>query len=432
MNKKLIILFIVVLTHLSCASLPPSLEEKSLIEFEEIPSDFSHKFHKKSFPFVGAAVIDYDGDGKKEIFISGSLGQGDALLSYRKGKLHNIIADTRISHLKAAYGACAIDINHNGREDLLVTREDGLYLYLNKGGKFTEKKIPVKFEEDAVPVAVTVADINRDGNIDIYLSVFISLDKFRSAVFNDPKHAKRNVLLLGGDNLTFRDVTQSSGVGGKQNTFLATFVDLDLDGWPDLVLSQNTGEIEIYRNMKNSSFSQIDPIVGLGFWMGLAIGDYDNDGDQDIFSSNAGNSIPSFMVRGDLRDDQNQDLEWVLLRNEGNFKFTNETQSTGLTGYGFSWGAVFEDLNLDGNLDLMVAQNYIGWPVHNLFKSDGKVFLQDRNKKLARFYPTKSLGMANPFYGMTPLVVDFNNDNRQDIIWVNLDDSPRAFLNRVV
>src|SRR5680860_871799 len=92
----------------------------------------------------------------------------------------------------------------------------------------------------------------------------------------------------------------SSGTASKQNTFLSTFVDLNGDGWQDLVVAQNTGEVEIFKNERNNTFTSVATNTGYGFWMGLAVGDVDKDGDQDLFFTNVGTSIPQFLLKGDL------------------------------------------------------------------------------------------------------------------------------------
>ena len=109
--------------------------------------------------------------------------------------------------------------------------------------------------------------------------------------------------------------------------------------------------------------------------MGVAAGDIDADGDQDLFFTNVGDSFPGFVVNGDRRDDQPARNGWLLLRNEGGMRFTDVTREAGLAGYGFAWGAAFQDMNLDGRLDLLVSQNYVKWPVHGLFKFPGKLLL---------------------------------------------------------
>ena len=157
---------------------------------------------------------------------------------------------------------------------------------------------------NSVPLSVAVSDIDHDGDGDLYISVFVDFPSFRSATYNDPTHAKENRMLLNNGDFTFTDITASSGAAGKQNTFLSVFADLDADGWQDLVVAQNTGEVEIFRNMKDRTFQSIATKSGYGFWMGVAVGDIDNDGDQDLFFSNVGQSIPTFLTAGDIRDDQ--------------------------------------------------------------------------------------------------------------------------------
>ena len=401
----------------------------SLERFKPVPVEFTHLWDEMTHPFSGAAVIDLDGDGKLEIFIGGGQGQRDALLSYRDGRLVNIENGTGLSNNAATHGATAIDMDADGDTDLIVARNDGVYLYLNEGERFQEKRIAVDLPANSVPFSVAVSDIDHDGDGDLYISIFVDFPSFRSATFNDPTHAKTNRLLLNNGDLTFTDITDSSGTAGKQNSFLSVFVDLDSDGWQDLVVAQNTGEIEIFRNMMNRTFQSVATKSGYGFWMGLAIGDIDNDGDQDLFFSNAGTSIPTFLTRGDIRDDQRHTHEWLMLRNDGGFRFADVTEAYRLTGEGFAWGAVFEDLNLDGQLDLLVAQNYIKWPIHKFFKLSGRIYLNRAENRGRAFQHAPALGIENEHFGQSPLIVDIDGDGRPDLLWVNMNGPVRAFLN---
>ncbi|NOS77747.1 MAG: CRTAC1 family protein [Nitrospira sp.] len=410
-----------------CASRSASLAEPEPLT--QIPADFTHVWKKGTHPFTGAAVIDIDGDGRFEIFVGGGEGQRDALLSYRDGRLVNIERGTGLSNMSATYGSTAIDMDADGDTDLLVAREDGVYLYLNDGGRFQERRIPVNLPVDSVPFSVAVADIDHDGDGDLYISVFVNAKTFRSATFNDPMHAKPNRMLLNNGDLTFTDITDSSGTAGKQNTFQSVFVDLDSDGWQDLVVSQNTGAVEIFRNMKDRTFQPVAVKSEFGFWMGVAVGDIDNDGDQDLLFTNVGRSIPLFLTSGDLRDSQRHTHDWMLWRNDGDFRFADVTDEYGLAGEGFAWGAVFEDLNLDGQLDLAVAQNYIKWPIHKWFKLSGRTYLQRAEHGSRMFHHTPSLGIENNYFGQSPVIVDLNGDGRQDLLWLNIDGPVRAFLN---
>ena len=397
--------------------------------FTPVPVDFTHAWAKGTHPFTGAAVIDIDGDGTFEIFVGGGAGQRDALLSYRGGRLVNIEPGTGLSKESTTYGSTAIDLDADGDTDLLVAREDGVFLYLNDRGRFQERRIPVDLPVDSVPFHVAVADIDHDGDGDLYISVFVNAKNFRSATFNDPTHAKPNRMLLNNGDLTFTDITVSSGTASKQNTFLSVFVDLDSDGWQDLVVSQNTGAVEFFRNMKDRTFQPVTVSSIFGFWMGLAVGDIDRDGDQDLLFTNVGRSIPLFLTTGDLHKDQRHTHDWMLLRNDGNFHFTDVTNAYGLSGEGFAWGAVFEDLNLDGQLDLLAAQNYIKWPVHRFLKLSGRTYLHSTESGTPVFHHTPALGLENPYFGQSPVIVDLDGDGKQDLLWLNIDGPARAFLN---
>lgn len=407
----------------------PAPKSLQVSAFREIPTGVVHRWSETTHPFTGAAVIDIDGDGADEIFVGGGEGQDDWLLAYRDGKLVDIAAKSGVSSKAATHGATAIDLDRDGDTDLAVARNDGVYLLLNEGGTFSSHKLPLEFEADAVPLSVAVADIEGDGDADLYVSMFIAFPAFKSATFNDPQHAKKNLMLRNEGDLTFTDITEESGTAGKQNTFTSAFADLDNDTRPDLILSQNTGEVEIFRNAGEGKFESVPTNTGYGFWMGLGVGDIDADGDQDLFFSNLGVSIPAFLTKGDLKSDQRHAAEWLLLRNDGGFAFKDVTGDYGLLGHGFSWGAVFEDFNLDGALDLAVAQNYIKWPIHKVAPLPGKTFLQQSQNGKPGFYQVDALGLSNSHFAQSPLIADLNRDGRPDFLWLNMHGPLRAFLN---
>ena len=283
------------LAHEDLREGPEGLEPPA---FREIEVSFDHRWDDdRSHPFTGAAVLDVEGDGRYEVFVGGGEGQDDALLGYRDGALVDRIQGTGLSSVEATHGATSVDLDQDGAVDLLVARPGGVTFYRNQGGRFEARSIPLELGPEATPFSVAAADYDRDGDVDLYVSVFVASGSFRSAVFNDPTHARANVLLRNEGEGRFLDVTTPVSAS-RQNTFASGFVDLDGDGWQDLVLSQNTGVVEILRNRggrpEHGGFEDVPVDSGYGFWMSLTIGDVDSDGDQDLFFSNVGSSIPRF------------------------------------------------------------------------------------------------------------------------------------------
>jgi hypothetical protein len=237
------------------------------------------------------------------------------------------------------------------------------------------------------------------------------------------------VLALNEGDNRFRDATQASGLAYLHNTFQGVFVDVDEDRDADLVVAHDTGQVRTWRNLGDGRFeSAPNPNSNqYSYPMGIAVGDYDNDSRVDFFFSNVGTSPPTFMVKGDLRDDQQFNPKWILFRNTGGFQFEDTAEQTALADFEFSWGAVFEDFNLDGLQDLAVAENYIGLPPHKIVRLPGRFLVQGEDHRFAA--SEGAAGVANPYYGISPLVADFNDDGYPDLLWVNLDGPVRAFLN---
>jgi hypothetical protein len=257
---------------------------------------------------------------------------------------------------------------------------------------------------------------------------------------------------IGQAQITFHDITQSAGIRFTHNNgafgkkYLpetmgpgCAFIDYDNDGWPDILLingqdwpghARAASTPKLYHNNHDGTFTDVTAKSGLGipmFGLGVAVGDYDNDGYDDIFITALGQSH--------------------LFHNNGNGTFTDVTKAAGLWGPSeFSTGAAWVDYDRDGKLDLVVA-NYVQWSLdkdiyctldgahksyctpesykgasarlwHNL--GGGK--FEDVTQK-AKFYdPTsKSLGVA---------ILDYKNDGWPDILLANDTQPNKLYLNK--
>jgi hypothetical protein len=391
--------------------------------FKEAPVAHSHQKNDGA-PFLGSALIDIDNDGVDEVFIGGGAGQADALLKYQDGGFINILpAPEDLSGKLSSLGAVSVDIDDDGDIDIIVARPDDLYLLINnEGSGFTEAHLNMSLPEKTVPFSVAAGDINKDGVLDLYVSTFIDMEHLKAATFNDPDHKTQNFLLIGNKEEGLIDMTAASGLVFKQNTFISSFVDLDNDGWQDLVIAPNTDTVRIFKNIEGKNFEEQESPSGYGFWMGMAIADLDNDGDQDLYFSNSGNTLPDSVSQGDLLDSQKKEVDWIVLENEGDFKF----KKTVLKDYEFAWGASMTDLNNDGSKELIVAENYLKWLAHKLSPLSGRILMQDAEKNWQPI--TEVTGALNPSFGMTPLISDWNRDGYPDIFYVNLNGPSMAYL----
>jgi len=401
--------------------------------FSEVELPFVHEHDAdESLPFMGSAVIDVDGDGTEEVFLGGGYRQQDGLFAFREGRFVDISADSGLTKADrdTTFGAAVVDATGDGLSDLFVARDSGVYLYTNEGGRFRGRNLDIALNSKTAPLSLAPVDLEQDGDVDLFIPGYIKWHQVEGQnIFNRPEYGGTSVLVRNEGGNRFRDVTRESGLEYLHNTFQGVFVDVDEDRDADLVVAHDTGQVRTWKNLGDGRFENTaNPNSDqYSYPMGIAVGDYDNDGRVDFFFSNVGTTPPSFLVKGDLRDDQDFNPRWLLLRNQGDFEFSDAADETALADFEFSWGAVFEDFNLDGLEDLVVAENYIGFPPHRFIRLPGRFLVQREDHRFASAEDVA--GLVNEHYAITPLVADFNDDGYPDLVWVNLDGPARAFLN---
>lgn len=446
MLKKILtyssVLLIIIITIPSChfwrdAHSPKydvSIDESQIPIFANIPLQFSHQYdNKKSLPIAPSAVIDIDNDGIDEVIFGGGLHQHDVILKFSEDKFVDITSQTGFGEKGnfTSTGIATADFDNNGFQDIIVGREDGLHIYYNTNGKFTHKVIQTPLNSKSTPAGITLGDIDKDGDIDIFLSTYIKKEMMKGqTIFEDKTYGSTSELLINDGNENFTSITKQAGLEYVHNTFMAILIDVDGDGDLDLVVAHDTGEIRTYKNNGNSTFTMVDnPATNkFAYPMGIAVGDYNNDGKIDFAFSNTGSTLPRFMAKGDIKDESKFNEKYLLFRNDGDFKFTDVANVTKIADYEFSWGLVFADMNNDGLQDLIVAENYVDLLPNKIFRLPSRMLIQ---KEDHTFVPTeKESGVVNPNFGITPLVSDFNNDGSLDMIWTNINSPSLAYLNK--
>lgn len=307
-----------------------------------------------------------------------------------------------------------------------ITKKSGLASFVHKSGT------PEKNYILEVPGSgVALLDYDNDGWLDIYL-----VNGSTFAALNGKEKAPRAALFHNNHDGTFTDVTAKAGVANERWGFGVAVGDYDNDGWPDIYVT-NFGKNRLYHNNHDGTFTDVaeKANVALGGWStGVTFGDYDGDGKLDIFVAgyvqfdpknppepgNAGSSLSFCQYRGQnvmcgprgLRGEHDH-----LFHNNGNGTFTDVSEKAGVSDpngyYGFS--AVFADVNDDGRLDLLVANdstpNYL-----YINKGDGTF----EDASYSSGFAVNESGREQAAMGLT--VGDYNNDGKLDLHTTNFSD----------
>ncbi len=384
-----------------------------------------------SLPFMGLSAIDIDGDGVDEIFIGGGHGAEDALFRFEGDGFTQIVEATGFTKgaTDMTFGSSSLDVTGDGLDDLFVARESGVYLYINEGGaSFRGEKIAFDLADNTTPLSIALGDIEQDGDVDLYVSGYIKAELMEGETNFAPTYGGHSYLLRNEGGNVFVDATEESGLYRKHNTFSAMFIDLDNDGWPDLTVAQDTGVVETWRNLRDGTFERTENPSVFSYPMGIGAGDIDNDGDVDLYYSNVGNTLPRSLVRGNLKDSDPFNTDYMLYRNDGEMRFSDIAQETGSAELGFGWGVLLADFNNDSRMDLYAAQNYAKFPGAKFLELyPGRLLQQIED---GTFLSVEAdAGLTNKNFGITQVVSDFNQDGWPDIVMGNLTGKTRAFLN---
>ncbi len=416
-------------------SYPVNNDGLAIPNFENQSIDFIPSYDgTKTLPFAAGAIIDIDDDGVEEVFFGGGIDQQDAIYAFNNGQFEDITEKTGITKETPdkTFSAISLDLDIDGDSDMLVTRQSGVFLYRNDGGQFESKKLELDLDAETVPLSVAAADINRDGLYDLYVSGYIAREFVQGETIFNMEYGGVSALYVNEGDDTFSNITEEAGMLYQHNTFQAVFIDVDDDNLEDIVVAHDTGQVRTWKNLGDLKFENMQNPSSdyFAYPMSIAVTDLKNDGLPDFFFSNVGSTVPESLVRGDLTEDQVLHKDWLLFENEGDFSFKDSAESAHLADYEFAWGAIFEDFNLDGRDDLVVSENYEGWPLHKLpmWRLNGRFLLQTESGVFSE--AGGEAGVVNREFGISPLTADFNQDGYPDLIHVNLLGKQNVFLSK--
>lgn len=400
----------------------------------------------------GVAWGDFDNDGLDDLFVvsgGGALDLRDSQLApsllYRNlgnGRFEKVqdFPDLRIRGMGAAWG----DYNNDGWLDLAVTGYNTILLFRNDHGHLVrDKSFP---SPKGFWTGISWGDYNRDGYLDLYVCGYVKYSGDQNQSGNSSQFglevpftlnpasypAERNLLFRNNGNGSFTEVAEQMGVANPEGRSLsALWHDFDGDGWPDLYVANDISENKLYLNHHGKFVD-----AGRSAWveeyrgsMGLAAGDFDRDGDDDLF-------ISHWIAQGDALY-QSLLSEQKGMANASQLHFTDVAPSLGMGQTSLQkigWGAGFVDFDSDGWPDLMVANgstfeskdgvprklvpmsSFLFWNAHGSFFYD----LAPWNRALSQPHVSRGLAAA-----------DYNNDGAMDVAIVDQGEGVRLLRNDI-
>ena len=389
----------------------------------------NNKIHGQSFERVesivglgvlkennGVAVADYDGDNDLDIFVvakakdnpgspktlsrlfrnnndgsfsdvTDSAGFQDLLTQEEGGGEYFGLAGNK-------NGASWGDYNNDGFPDLFLTYSLKVQLWRNLGnGTFANVTGISGFDttNECQNTGATWFDYNNDGLLDIYIS--------------DWDACSTNQLYKNNGNSTFSDVTTSTGIEAVTDlaSYAALPFDFNEDGFMDLLVSNDLDQPNsLYVNNGGNTFTEEAMTYGvdtMGNDMGIAIGDYNNDGDFDIFITDRENNF--------------------FLDNNGDNTYIDVADALNVGNTFWAWGARLSDFDLDGDEDLFVANGYefayTGMEPNFYFRNLTVESLQTFEDASAE------LGLNEQSISVEAIDFDYDNDGDLDLLVTNSD-----------
>ena len=383
---------------------------------------------------TGAAWFDYDNDGDQDLYVTMRTG-ANFLYQNNGGVFTDVAAAAGVQDASNdGAGVAVADYDNDGDKDLFLANSDNDVLFENNGnGTFTDITLGSGLEssEERRGTSASWGDYDQDGFVDLYVAHHMNIAGNTATGATEQIKAQDYIYHNNGDG-TFTDVSDMlMGTTREGMGFIGGWTDYDSDGDLDVFVVHdcpfdNTSPEQVYRNdggtdgVTDWTFTEVGSTVN-GDWcqngMGLAVGDYDRDGDFDLFFSDNGSD-------GTVPVGQMGRAGTMLLRNDAG-TFTDATDIAGVSSVNWSWGANFFDYNNDGFQDLYLAAGSMNSDTEVvesvLWENDGDATFTDVS--------ASSGGLNDPTRTRTSVYSDYDQDGDLDMFLVNYGGDTKLFSN---
>ena len=405
------------------------------INFQHVTGASGRYYYVETYG-SGAAFFDYDRDGYQDLYaVNSSALPGFEEITpatnvlYRNrgdGTFADVTASTGVGDTGYGLGSCVGDYDNDSHPDLYVTNFGRNVMYHNNGdGTFNDVSDATATADPRLSTSAAFADVDNDGDLDLYVAnnAMISLASDPACfsgstpVYCAPKQyeGESGILYQNDGDGAFTDITREAGLYSESGRQLGVvFGDYDGDGDTDLYVANDMTANFLFRNQGDGHFEEVGLVSGVALsesarpeaGMGTDFGDTDRDGDLDLVVCN---------------------FQWEscrLYRNDGSGLFSDVTSASGLVGptlRTLTFGTNFLDYDNDADLDLYLANGHVHPLVQDIdgatsYAQHDQLF---RNNADGTFTEFTGPGLKTARVGRGSATADYDNDGDVDIFVSN-------------